>query len=586
MCDQPELPEKEEVSKVEIAKRASRHLRGTIKETLAAETTHFSDADVGLLKFHGTYQQDDRDVRQERRKQGLEEAYQFMVRLAIPAGVVTADQYLRVDELAEQYANGSLRVTTRHGFQLHGVLKKNLKATIKSINETLLTTLSACGDVERNVMACSAPLDDPAHVTIRRAAREIAVQLRPATKAYHEIWLNGEKYSTTEPPPDEEPFYKDVYLPRKFKTGIALATDNCVDVYSDDVGLIAWLEGDWVIGYNVLVGGGMGMTHGKADTIARLAEPLGFVEEPHAVETARTIASIFRDHGNRADRRHARLKYLLADWGIERFREEFRRRAPFPLHDWRTIEAPPVYDHLGLNPQGDGKWFYGVFIENGRIIDRDGQQMKTALRTIVSTLRPGITLTASQNLLLTGLREEQIAPIERILKDHGVPLVGELSAARRYSMACPALPTCGLAMADSERLMPSVVDAFEAELASLGLRDVPITLRMTGCPNGCARPYTADVSFVGRRPDVYHIYVGGGMAGDRVVDLYAADVKTGDMVSVLRPLLTHWARNRGPDESLSDFYQRIMKHAERRQCITGREEPTRKTVELRIEGKE
>ena len=578
MSEEDDKPEKGE-SKAEVGKRNSRHLRGTIAETLASDATHFSEGDKGLLKFHGTYQQDDRDVRHENRKKGLEEEWQFMVRCAIPGGVLTPDQYLGLEALADQHANHSLRVTTRQGFQFHGVVKKNLKASIAGINHTLITTLSACGDVERNVMACPAPLADETHATLRRLSREIAVQLRPGTRAYHEIWLDGEKAMSTE---QEEPFYGDVYLPRKFKSGIALADDNCVDVYNYDAGLIVILEGSRIIGFNVLVGGGLGMTHGKADTVARLAEPLGFVGPDHGVEAVRTMAAIFRDHGNRADRRHARIKYLINEWGIDRFREEFRRRALFDLHDWRPIPRPVFHDHLGRNPQGDGKWFYGVFVENGRIIDRDDRRMKTALREIVKQHRPGVTLTPHQNLLLTGLDEATVDAIERALLDHGVVPATQLTAARRFSMACPALPTCGLAMAESERIMPSVVDMFEAELISLGLRDAPITLRMTGCPNGCARPYTADIAFVGRRPDVYHVYVGGGMGGDRVVDLYAADVATEELVKTLHPLLAAWAKHRQNGESLSDYYQRILKRSEPRQSITGREEPTAKLIPLEV----
>jgi sulfite reductase beta subunit-like hemoprotein len=566
-------------SKIEVVKRNSRHLRGTIAETLASEATHFSESDETLLKFHGAYQQDDRDVRHERRKQKLEEAYMFMIRCAIPGGVVTADQYLAMDELADRCANGTLRVTTRQGFQFHGVIKKNLKAAIAGINHCLLTTLSACGDVERNVMTCPAPLADEAHVLLRRLAREIAVQLRPGTRAYHEIWLDGEKAVSTE---QEEPFYGDTYLPRKFKSGIAIADDNCIDVYNYDAGLIAIVEGGKVAGFNVLVGGGMGMTHGKADTVARLAEPVGFVDPEHGVETIRTIAAIFRDFGNRADRRHARLKYVINERGIEWFRDEFRHRAPFDLLEWRPIPRPSFHDHLGRHPQGDGKWFYGVFIENGRIADRDDVRMKTALREIVRRFRPGLALTASQNIMLTGLTERDIDAIEGLLTDHGVKTVAQLTAARRYSMACPALPTCGLAMAESERVMPGVVDMFENELTSLGLRDAPITLRMTGCPNGCARPYTADIAFVGRRPDIYHDYVGGGMEGDRVADLYAADVTVQDLVATLRPLLAAWAKDRRPNEGLSDFYQRILQRDAPRQSITGREDPTRELVELKI----
>ncbi len=584
MADQGDKKE----SKVEATKRGSRHLRGTIKETLAGEATHFDEADATLLKFHGSYQQDDRDERRALRDSGQEKAYIFMVRLAIPGGVVTADQYLTLDQLADTHGNGSLRVTTRQGFQFHGVLKKNLKATIAEVNKALLTTISACGDVERNVMSCPAPLDDEPHRLLRETAREIAVQLRPASRAYYEIWLDEDEVVNTQ---DAEPFYGDTYLPRKFKTGISLDSDNCVDIYSYDCGLVAIVESGRVVGFNVLVGGGMGMTHGKADTVARLASPLGYVLPEHAVETVRTVAAIFRDHGNRADRRHSRLKYLINEWGMDRFAEEFRGRVSFTLAPSRPLPPSAYHDHLGRHAQGDGKFFYGVFVENGRIVDCDSPagsrrhtaaRTKSALRAIVERYRPGLRLTPNQNVLLTDLTEAAIDDIERMLADHGVKRMDDLSAARRYSMACPALPTCGLAMSESERLMPSVVDAFEAELASLGVRDVPITLRMTGCPNGCARPYTADIAFVGRKPDVYHVYVGGGLGGDRVADLFAADVPTDQLVPALRPLLERWVRERTGDEGLSDFYQRLAGHAAPRSQITGAEQPTAGTLSLTV----
>lgn len=574
--DQP-VPKSE--SKVEGIKKSSRHLRGTIADTIAAGLTHFTEDDTTLLKFHGVYQQDDRDIRQERRKAGLEEAYSFMVRCAIPAGVLTSQQLVSLLDIGEKYANGTIRVTTRQGIQYHGVLMGNLKKNIAGINKALLTTLSACGDVERNVMACSAPLHDPAHVLVRKLAREIATQLRPATHAYHEIWLDDEKHLSTE---QEEPFYGDHYLPRKFKTAISMSDDNCVDVYNNDAGLIAVIEGDKVAGFNVLVGGGMGMTHGKADTVARLAEPVGYVATDHGVEAIRTIAAIFRDFGNRADRRHARIKYLINERGIEWFRDEFRRRALFDLHDSRPLPRPHFHDHLGRHSQDDGQWFYGLYIENGRVADREDAQLKSALRTIATHLNPGVTLTAQQNILLTGLTQSGVTDLEQMLLDHGVTPTEKLSGVRRFSMACPALPTCGLAMAESERLMPSVVDMFEHELTLLGLRDAPFTMRMTGCPNGCARPYTADISFVGRRPDVYHVYVGGGMEGDRAVDLFAADVSVADLVPLLRPLLQKYAIDRRNGENLSDFYHRLMGHTETRRSITGRENPTKDLVQLAI----
>lgn len=559
-------------SKVEAAKKNSKLLRGTIAETLSSEATHFEHDDTQVLKFHGIYQQDDRDVRRERKQSGQEPDYSFMVRVALPGGLLNADQYLSLDSIANDYANGTLRITTRQGIQFHGVYKKVLKSTIAGVNQKLMTTLSACGDVERNVMTCPAPLGDEAHIVLQETARDIAVQLRPASRAYHEIWLDDEKVVTTD---EKEPFYGDQYLPRKFKTGIALDSDNCIDVYSYDCGLIAVLEHGRVRGYQVLIGGGMGMSHGKADTFARLAEPLGYIGPSHAVETVRTIAGIFRDHGNRADRKHARLKYLLEEWGIDRFREEFRKRVDFELSSPVSLPPPAFHDHLGRHAQNDGRWFYGIFVENGRIADREDCRLKTALRAIVETHEPGVRLTSNQNLLLTNLDAPALAYIEQTLSDHGVKLVEELSAARRYSMACPALPTCGLSITESERVMPSVVDRFEAELERLGLSDVPLTMRMTGCPNGCARPYTADIAFVGRKPnEQYNIYVGGGMPGDRVADLLAEDVQIDELVAAVRPLLERWAKHRSNGEGFSDFYQRLVPRDTPRLKITGSEKPS------------
>jgi sulfite reductase beta subunit-like hemoprotein len=558
-------------SKVEVAKRHGRHLRGTIAETLASDRTHFGGDDVSLLKFHGSYQQDDRDQRRLLEAAGLEKASSFMVRVAIPAGQITAEQYLALEQIADRHGNATLRVTTRQGFQFHGVLKGDLKPTIAGINHALLTTIAACGDVQRNVMGCSAPLGDADHAAVRAVAEALARELRPETKAYYEIWLDGQKQVSTE---QEEPFYRDVYLPRKFKAAVGLSTDNCVDIWAQDVGLLAIVRDGRITGYNLLVGGGLGMTHNKGDTTARLAEVLGFVPTEHAVEAVRIVAAIFRDHGNRSDRRHARLKYLLAEWGTPRFREEFQRRASFPLVAPVALPSLPFHDHLGRHRQRDGQWFYGVFIQSGRIVDTGEQRIKSALHEIVTRLRPGVRLTAQQNLLLTDLDADAVETVERILEAHGVTLPTRLSAARRFSMACPALPTCGLAVAESERALPDILDRFEAELAELGLRDAPLTIRMTGCPNGCARPYTADLAFVGRSLGLYHVYVGGGLAGDRLVDLYRADVHLDDLLESVRPLLQRWAAERHEGEGLGDFYQRLMGLRARRTMVTGRELPT------------
>jgi sulfite reductase (ferredoxin) len=566
-------------SKVEVAKRQGRHLRGTIAETLASGATHFEHDDIQLLKFHGTYQQDSRDQRRGRESAGEEKAYSFMVRVAIPAGAITAEQYLALEQIADQHANGTLRVTTRQGFQFHGVLKENLKSTIAGINQDLLTTISACGDVQRNVMGCSALLADADHAAVRDVAEALAKELRPASRAYHEIWLDGEKQVSTE---QEEPFYGDRYLPRKFKTAVGLSVDNCVDIYSQDVGLLTIVAAGRIRGFNLLVGGGLGMTHNKADTTARLAQPLGFVPTAHGVEAVRIVAAIFRDHGNRSDRRHARLKYLIAEWGIERFRKEFQRRATFELGPAVELAPLPFHDHLGRHRQSDGRYFYGVFIQSGRIVDTPGHGLKTALHQIVTRFRPGIRLTGQQNLLLTDLDARSAEVAEQLLRFHGVTPALELSAARRFSLACPALPTCGLAVAESERAIPGILDQFEAELSGLGLRDVPLTIRMTGCPNGCARPYTADLAFVGRSLNLYNVYVGGGLAGDRLVDLYRADVPMEELLPAVRPLLSRWAQERSAGEGLGDFYQRILARSTPRTALTGREQPTADLVQIAV----
>jgi sulfite reductase (ferredoxin) len=566
-------------SKVEVAKRNGRHLRGTIAETLASGATHFGHDDIQLLKFHGTYQQDSRDERRGRESAGEEKAYSFMVRVAIPAGAITAEQYLALEEIADHHADGTLRVTTRQGFQFHGVLKGNLKSTIAGINRDLLTTISACGDVQRNVMGCAAPLADADHAAVREVALALAKELRPSSRAYHEIWLDGEKQVSTA---EEEPFYGEQYLPRKFKAAVGLSIDNCVDIYSQDVGLLAIVADGRIRGFNLLVGGGLGMTHNKGDTTARLAQPLGFVPTAHGVDAVRIVASIFRDHGNRSDRRHARLKYLIAEWGIDRFREEFERRASFRLEPAVHHAQLPFHDHLGRHRQPDGRYFYGVFVQSGRIADTPGHRLKTALRQIVTRFRPGIRLTGQQNLLLTDLDARSVEMLELLLRAHGVALALELSAARRFSLACPALPTCGLAVAESERAIPGVLDKFEAELSRLGLRDVPLTIRMTGCPNGCARPYTADLAFVGRSLDLYNVYVGGGLAGDRLVDLYRAEVPLEKLLPAVRPLLVRWAAERLEGEGLGDFYQRILGRSEPRTAVTGREQPTAELVQIEV----
>ena len=560
-------------SAVERAKRESHQLRGTLAQTLAdPAATHFGKDDQVLLKFHGSYQQDDRDQRQHRGEVKAK-AFSFMIRVAIPGGSITADQYLAFDDLATKYANETIRLTTRQGIQYHGIIKEHLKETIAEINDALVTTISACGDVQRNVMACPAPLSDAAHRAVRETAQNMSDALRPKSRAYHEIWLDGERVELAKDA-IEEPFYGAQYLPRKFKSVVALDTDNCVDAYSHDCALIAITSGAEIRGFNVVVGGGLGMTHNKADTMAAMGQILGFVAVEDAVESVRTVAAIYRDHGNRADRRHARVKYLLAEWGMDRFRAEFVSRVAFPVHAPAGMPATQGHDHLGVHEAQDGTLFMGVFIQSGRIADTDAYKLRTAMREIVERVKPGVVITAQQNLLFTGLSKESVATIESIMRLHGVSPAEELIPLRRHSMACPALPTCSLAVAESERAMPDLLSDLEAEFRALGIEDAPLTVRMTGCPNGCARPYTADLAFVGRSLELYQIYVGGAIAGDRVGDLFLDKVTRANIIPVLRPLLTRFASERTSGESLGDFYQRLSDKPAPRKFITGREIPT------------
>lgn len=572
-------------SKVEEAKRRSGHLRGTIAETLAnAEATHFAEDDLVPLKFHGIYQQDDRDARAERRKAGLDKNYSLMIRVCVPGGVCEAQQYLELDRLARRYAKAALRLTTRQAFQLHGVIKGELRETVRAIHETLLTSLAACGDIPRNVMATPAPYDTPAHHDMRALARTLSVELAPATGAYHEIWVDGERADPVpSPAPDEEPFYGDVYLPRKFKLGVTLGGDNSIDAYAYDAALVGVVEEGRVVGYNLLVGGGFGMTHNKPDTIARIASEIGFVGAASAVEAMRAVVAVYRDHGNRESRRHARIKYLLEDWGVERFRAALEERLGSPLEATRPVPAPRQHDHLGRHAQGDGRAFIGVWVPNGRIADTPDARYASAFRAIATEIAPRIILTPMQSLIFADLSSSQADEVERVLRAHGVPLVEALSIVRRYSMACPALPTCGLALAESERIQPEVIAALEAEFDRLGISDAPITVRMTGCPNGCARPYNADIGLVGRRPGVYHLFVGGGLAGDRLADLFEADVPIEELTQRLRPLLERYRDERASGEGLGDFYRRrIATDAPTRTLLTGKEEAASARYALRV----
>jgi len=544
-------------SGAEGTKEQSRQLRGSIAEELAQVTDQFSEPNKLLIKFHGTYQQEDRDARKNRRKDGLGKHHMFMVRCKIPGGKVTPAQYLAVDELAGRWANGTLRFTSRQGIQLHGVLKGNLKNTIAAINECLLTTLGACGDVNRNVMACPAPHDhDPLRTELQETADVLAAALAPRTRGYHEIWLNGDKVHDT-PVVDVEPLYGKTYLPRKFKIGLALPEDNCVDVHAQDLALLAIVEDDKIVGYNVLVGGGMGMTHGNASTFPHLARPICYVPARAAVGAVEAVVRLFRDHGNRGDRKRARIKYLVHDWGVEKFREVLCDYVGGTLQVPRPVEVSGFDTHLGWHPQGKGKWYYGICVENGRVKDEGTLRLRTALRLLVERFQPEIRLTPLQDILLCGLHSHDRHDIENILAEHGVVLPHQLSIVQQHSMACPAIPTCGLAISESERALPTLIDQLEAELKTLGLADEKISVRMTGCPNGCARPYQSDIGLVGRSGDKYTLLVGGNLLGTRLNFMLRDLVPLNEVVPTLRPVLRHFKDHRQAGEGFGDYCYRL-----------------------------
>lgn len=542
---------------VERIKEASGGLRGTLAGELAAPADHFSPGSAQLLKFHGSYEQEDRDLRRQRKQAGQGPAYQFMVRSRIPGGVLTAEQYLVHDDLAERFGNGTLRITTRQGIQLHGVVKGDLRTAIASLNQALVTTLGACGDVVRNVVGCPAPLPGAVRDQALAAVREVSRRFLPATRAYHEIWIDGEKAAGGEPEPEADPLYRESYLPRKFKVAFAFPDDNCTDVHTNDLGVLVIVRDGRLAGYNLLVGGGLGRTHGKTVTYPRLADPLAFVTPGEVLEVATAIVAVQRDHGNRADRRRARLKYLLDERGIDWFRAQVERELGRPLAPPLPVRVTGVHDHLGWHRQGDGRWFYGVYVENGRIADTPALRLRTALRRVAERFGAGVHLTTQQNLLLTGIPGDDRASVERLLAEHGLVPLHQLSGSRRWSMACPALPTCGLALAESERVLPRVMDRLDAELARLGLADEPVTVRMTGCPNGCARPYTAELAFVGRSLGKYAVWLGGSAEGTRLAQPWADLVPLDELVPTVLPLFERYARERSPGEKFGDFHRRV-----------------------------
>jgi sulfite reductase (ferredoxin) len=560
----PAAPADSKPSAVELAKIASNYLCGDIPQELADAAPGFSKPSIQLLKNHGTYQQDDREARKKSADgKKSERQISFMVRSRIPGGKLTAEQLLSLIDMGDELGNGTIRLTTRQAVQHHGVIKGDLKATIRRINEIQLSTLAACGDVERNVMCCPAPIHaNPVRDEMMAMAERLAMHLAPRTRAYHEIWLTddetGEKTLAGGGAEghEVEPIYGPTYLPRKFKTAFALPEDNCVDIYANDLGFLAVHDGTRIQGYNVLAGGGMGVTPSAAKTFPALAKRLGFVPPEDVLDIAVAIVKVQRDFGNRSDRKVARLKYTIHNLGLETFRAKVEEYFGRPLASCHPADVHGFDDHIGWHAQGDGRFFYGLNIENGRVHDTGDVRLKTALRRILTDLRPGVRITAHQSLLFTDLAEGDRERIAEILHAHGVKTSEEISTLRRWSMACVALPTCGLAVAESERVLPGLIDALEPEVAKLGLAHDAFTLRMTGCPNACARPYNCDIGIVGRTAGKYTIFLGGRLLGDRLNEHYKDVVPFEDLCREITAVLACYKAERNAGETLGDFCHR------------------------------
>ncbi len=541
---------------LESIKAESAGLAGPIPEELQNGDAFFSEAAKQLLKFHGMYQQHDREVKRGHEDES-ERYHQFMIRTKVPGGQLTAEQYLVHDDIASKYGTETLRITTRECFQIHGILKGELRDTLRDLNDVLVTTLGACGDIARNVMACPAPTTDPQRLAVQEYAFILTRALFPRTNAYHQIWLDGEPL--IEEKVVEEPLYGPSYLPRKFKVGIAYADDNCVDVFTHDVGLVALFDAAGTLeGFNLLVGGGMGMTNQNEDTFPRLGEPMGFLlpDEATIVETVKAVLTIHRDYGDRENRKHARLKYIVSDWGVERFREVLQERLSFMLEPARPMSEFKVEDHLGWNEQGDGKLYLGLPIASGRIFDNGDFRLRSGLRAIIERFDTPVRLTPQQNILLADIDSADRPAIEALLDEYHITQVGQISSVRRYALACPAMPTCGLAITEAERVIPQLLDEFEAALSNLGIPDEAIVVRMTGCPNGCARPYIAEIGFVGRALNKYTLYLGGNAAGTRLAQPFLDLVAFDDLVPTLRPIMTLWRDDALPGEAFGDFCMR------------------------------
>ncbi|PTI45896.1 sulfite reductase [Staphylococcus xylosus] len=545
----------DKLDEMERIKTDSDYLRGSIVEGLADRVTGaIAEEDTKLLKFHGSYMQDDRDIRDERRKQKLEPAYSFMIRVRAPGGASTADQWIAMDDIANTYANNTIKLTTRQAFQFHGILKRNLKQTMKDINQSLLDTLAACGDVNRNVMCNPNPYQSDVHSEVNQIASDISRHLSPKTQAYHEIWLDGEKVLDTSDE-EPEPIYGKTYLPRKFKIGIAVPPSNDIDVYSQDIGLIAILENDELVGFNITVGGGMGMKHGDTATYPQVGRLIGYFPKEEVVDVCEKILTVQRDYGNREVRTNARFKYTVDRLGVDWIKNEINNRLGWKLEESRPYHFDDNGDRYGWT-EGSGQWHYTLFVQNGRVKDTEEYKLKTALRNIAEIHTGDFRLTPNQNLVIANVSADKKPEIEKIIAEYGITDGENYTGLRRNSMACVAFPTCGLAMAESERYLPSLISKIENLLDEAGLNEEEITIRMTGCPNGCARPALAEIAFIGKGPGKYNMYLGGGFTGDRLNKIYKENIGETEILESLKPILIQYAKERTEGEHFGDFVVR------------------------------
>lgn len=538
-------------SDVERIKKASRNLRGTLVESLENPVTGaIAVDDTQLSKFHGIYQQDDRDTRATRKRQKLEPAFSFMLRGRLPGGVCTPAQWLLIDELAQEYATQGIRLTTRQAYQFHGIIKRNLKPTIQGINQALMDTIAACGDVNRNVMSSPNPYLSDAHAEVHALAQSISEHLTPQTNAYHEIWLDGTKLEAT--PAVVEPVYGDLYLPRKFKTALVVPPQNDVDVYTQDLGFIAIIEADKLIGFNVTVGGGMGSSHGEVETYPRLADTLGFCRPEQVLAVATEVVTVQRDFGNRSNRKHARLKYTIDDRGVQWFKGEVEKRLGFSLETERPVKFRGNGDRLGWTDGADGVHHFTLFVPSGRVVDdSNGGAFMEGLREIAKIHSGEFRLTPNQNIIIANIAREDRAAVEELLGRYR--LLAPTTPLKAHSMACVALPTCALAMAEAERYLPAFTDRVQALLDQHGLSKQAIVVRITGCPNGCARPFVAEIALVGKAPGRYNLYIGGDFNGQRLNKMHRENIDEAEILATLDPLFKSFSESRQAEESFGDF---------------------------------